>query len=82
MPNLTTSMFSTAAPEPGPCVKAYQRGNTILVKYYDDGDRDTMDCPHCHWHADLGSDNDLSMVVGSEMRCPQCSARLAAVSRS
>lgn len=65
-----------------PCVKAYEFQDKIIVKYYDDGLKDTLTCPYCHWYGSLDSNPGLRADGFSEVRCPDCNAKLAMVSIS
>ncbi len=68
-----------------PTVKAYEYGTTIVVKYYDNGEANTLSCPLCHWFGALEmghADNALADPCSSEFRCPDCNTKLASVSLS
>ena len=67
-----------------PTVKAYEYGNSIVVKYYDTGEASTLSCPLCHWfgtldQSTLPSGNDATGSY-AEFHCPDCKTKLASVS--
>lgn len=60
-------------------VKAYEFGNSIVVKYYDTGDAGTVSCPLCHWLGPLEIAARKQPPGSSEFRCPDCNTKLAKV---
>lgn len=70
-------------PEITPTVRAYEYGNTIVVKYYDTtGSINTLNCPLCHWMGVLTIGNIEQRSGFAEFRCPDCDTRLARLSHS
>jgi len=64
---------------PDVTVRAYKIMNRTLVKYYDDGEGDSVSCPFCDWHG-VASGNLSTGANGLlEVLCPHCHALLGAV---
>ena len=75
-------MHALRMPTVTPAVKAYQYANKIVVKYYDDGSREILNCPYCDWCGDIADDREELPGLPSELRCPECQTILALVSHS
>lgn len=66
-----------------PTVRAYEYGNTIIVKYYDTtGASNSLACPLCHWIGPLELSGAELYQGFSEFRCPDCNTKLARLSHS
>jgi hypothetical protein len=62
-----------------PSVKAYEYRDRIVVKYFDDGRRESLTCPHCHWFGSIEDKPELRLDGFTEVYCPDCNAKLAMV---
>jgi len=65
-----------------PSVKAYQYEDIIVLKYYDDGLSSTVHCPHCLWGGSVDQYTGRHASGFSEMKCPDCNARLGTITPS
>ncbi len=65
-----------------PSVRAYQYDDIIVLKYYDDGQSGEVHCPHCEWSGTVNQYAGPRSVGFSEMKCPDCSARLGTITIS
>ena len=65
-----------------PTVKAYELSDRIVLKYYDDGQASSLQCPHCLWSGEIAESPAFAEASYSEMKCPECKARLGTITHT